>query len=47
VVSFTLQLLYSWRKISGTHGIGCWVGTRNGVDDIEKRIFLPLLGLEI
>jgi hypothetical protein len=26
--------------------IGCWVGPRVGLDDIEKRKFLILLGLE-
>jgi hypothetical protein len=29
-----------------THGIGGWVDPRAGLDDIEKRKFLTLLGLE-
>jgi hypothetical protein len=34
----------------GTHGIGGWVGPRAGVDrldDVEKRKFLTLPGLEL
>jgi hypothetical protein len=33
-------------RASGTHWIGGWVGPRAGVDDVEKRKFLTLLGLE-
>jgi hypothetical protein len=32
---------------SGTHTIGGWVGPRVGLDDVEKRKFLILLGLEL
>jgi hypothetical protein len=31
----------------GTHWIGSWVNPRAGVDDVEKRKFLTLPGLEI
>jgi hypothetical protein len=29
-----------------THWIGGWVDPRAGLDDVEKRKFLPLQGLE-
>jgi hypothetical protein len=32
---------------SGTHWIGGWVGPRTGLDDVEKRKFLTLQGLEL
>jgi hypothetical protein len=31
----------------GTHWIGDWVDTRTGLDDVEKRKFLTLPGLEL
>jgi hypothetical protein len=31
----------------GTHWIGGWVGPRAGMDDLEKRKFLTLPGLEL
>jgi hypothetical protein len=31
----------------GTHWIGGWVGPRAGLDDVEKRKFLTLPGLEL
>jgi hypothetical protein len=31
----------------GTHCIGGWVGPRTGLDDVEKRKFLILPGLEL
>jgi hypothetical protein len=31
----------------GTHWIGGWVGTRAGLDDVEKRKLLTLPGLEL
>jgi hypothetical protein len=34
-------------KAPGTHWIGCWVGPRASVDDVEKRKFLILPGLEL
>jgi hypothetical protein len=33
-------------KTPGTHWIGYWVGPRVGLDDVEKRQFLTLTGLE-
>jgi hypothetical protein len=34
-------------RASGTHWIGCWVDPRAGLDDVEKRKFLTLPGLEL
>jgi hypothetical protein len=34
-------------KAPGTHWIGGWVGPRAGLDDLEKRKFLTLPGLEL
>jgi hypothetical protein len=34
-------------KASGTDWIGCWVGPRAGLQDLEKRKFLTLPGLEL
>jgi hypothetical protein len=31
----------------GNHWIGGWVGPRTGLDDVEKRQFLPTPGLEL
>jgi hypothetical protein len=31
----------------GTHWIGGWVDPRAGLDDVEKKKFLILLGLEL
>jgi hypothetical protein len=31
----------------GTHSIGGWVGPRADMDDVEKRKFLTLRGLEL
>jgi hypothetical protein len=31
----------------GTHWIGSWVNPRAGLDDVEKRKFLTLPGLEL
>jgi hypothetical protein len=39
---FTLQ-----EKVPGTHWIGGWVDPRTGLDDVEKRKFLILPGLEL
>jgi hypothetical protein len=38
--------LYPRRKAPGTHWIGS-VGLRTGLASVEKRIFLPLPGLEL
>jgi hypothetical protein len=42
-----LRPLYPQGKSSRTHWIGGWVGPRTGLDDMEKRKFLPLPGLEL
>jgi hypothetical protein len=34
-------------RVPGTHWIGCWVDPRTGLDDVEKREFLALSGLEL
>jgi hypothetical protein len=34
-------------RAPGTHWIGGWVGHRAGLDDVEKRKFLTLPGLEL
>jgi hypothetical protein len=34
-------------RAPGTHWIGDWVDPRAGVDDVEDRKFLTLLGLEL
>jgi hypothetical protein len=34
-------------KAPGTHWIGGWVAPRAGVDDVERRKFLPLPGLQL
>jgi hypothetical protein len=35
------------RFTPGTHRIGGWVDPRAGLDDLEKKKFLPLPGLEL
>jgi hypothetical protein len=34
-------------RAPGTHWIGSWVGPRAGLDDVEKRKFLTIPGLEL
>jgi hypothetical protein len=34
-------------SIPGTHWIGVWMGLIAGLDDVEKREFLTLPGLEL
>jgi hypothetical protein len=34
-------------KAPGTHSIGGWVDLRTGLEDVEKRKFLTLPGLEL
>jgi hypothetical protein len=34
-------------RVSGTRWIGGWIGSRAGLDDMEKRKFLTLPGLEL
>jgi hypothetical protein len=48
VVSFRPRPLYTPRKEPpGTHWIGGWVNPRAGLDDVEKKQFLTLPGLEL
>jgi hypothetical protein len=35
------------KRAPGTNWIGDWMGPRTGLDDVERRKILPLLGLEI
>jgi hypothetical protein len=37
----------SGERAPGTHWIGVWVDHRAGLDDVEKRKFLPPPGLEV
>jgi hypothetical protein len=37
----------SGERAPGTHWIGGWVDLRAGLDDLEKRKFLTLPGLEL
>jgi hypothetical protein len=39
--------LYPQRKIPSTHCVGSWVGPRAGVEDVEERKFLTVLGLKL
>jgi hypothetical protein len=39
--------LYPREGTPGTHWIGGWVGPRAGLDDVKKRKFLILPGLEL
>jgi hypothetical protein len=45
--SFTSRLLYPRGRAAGTHWIGGGVDPRAGLDDLEKRKFLTLSGLEL
>jgi hypothetical protein len=47
VISFTPRPLYPRGESPVTHRGGGWVGPRTGLDDMEKRKFLPLPGLEL
>jgi hypothetical protein len=42
-----LRSLYPWGKSPSIHGTGDWVDPIAGLDDMEKRKFLTLKGLEI
>jgi hypothetical protein len=44
MVSFTPWLFNPGERAPGAHWIGGWVGLRAGLDDLEKRKFLNLLG---
>jgi hypothetical protein len=47
MVSFTPRPLYPPHRAPGTNWIEGWVGPRAGLDDVEKRKFLTLPGLEL
>jgi hypothetical protein len=47
VVSFAPRPLFSWGNTPWTHWIGGWVNPRAGLDELEKRKFLALLGVEL
>jgi hypothetical protein len=47
VVSFTPRRFTRGERAHGTHWIGGWAGPRAGLDDVEKRTFLILPGLEL
>jgi hypothetical protein len=36
-----------WERAPGTHWIGGWVNPRAGLDDVDKRKFLTIPGLEL
>jgi hypothetical protein len=40
-------LLISEESVTGSHWIGAWLGPKACLNDLEKRKFLPLPGLEI
>jgi hypothetical protein len=44
VVSFMPLPLYPREKAAGTHWMGGWEGPRDGLDVVDKRKILPLLG---
>jgi hypothetical protein len=46
VVSFTPRPFYPRERALGTHCIGGWVDPRAGLDNMEKKKFLTLPGLE-
>jgi hypothetical protein len=39
--------LYSRERAPGTHWTGGWVGPRAGLDDVDRRIILPLPALKL
>jgi hypothetical protein len=41
-----LGCFISRKRAPGTHWIGSWVGPRTGLDAMEKRKILPLLGIK-
>jgi hypothetical protein len=47
MVSFTLLSLYPEEKALGNQWLEGWVNPRVGLDELEKRKFLTLLGLEL
>jgi hypothetical protein len=47
VVSFTPGRFIPGERSPGTHWIGGWIGLRAGLDDVKKRKFMTLPGLEL
>jgi hypothetical protein len=47
MVSFTARSLYPRERAPRTYWIGGWVDPRASLDDVEKRKFLTLPGLEL
>jgi hypothetical protein len=47
VISFKPRQLYRQGKRPGTTWTGSWVDPRARLDEVEKRIFLTLPGLEL
>jgi hypothetical protein len=47
MVNFTLYPFYPGERATYTHWIGVWVDSIAGLDDVEKRKFLILPGLEL
>jgi hypothetical protein len=47
MVGFTPRPLYPAEIAPGSHWIGGWVGPRSNLDDVVKRKFLTLPGLEL
>jgi hypothetical protein len=47
VVSFTTRQLYPSKRAPDSHWIEGWVDPRAGLDNLEKRKFLTLPGLEL
>jgi hypothetical protein len=46
VVSSMLRTFYPEERAPGTHWIRGWVGSRAGLDTVEKRRYLALPGIE-
>jgi hypothetical protein len=47
MVSVTPRPLYPLERAPGTHWMGSWIYPRAGLDNVEKRQFLTLSGLEL
>jgi hypothetical protein len=47
VASFTPCHFTPGERDPGTHWTGCWMDPRAGLDEVEKRKFLTLPGLEL
>jgi hypothetical protein len=47
VVSFMPRPLYARERAPGSNWIGGWVDPRAGLDDLQKKKYLTLTGLEL